>query len=209
MASEARPNKAIATGIAVWDVPQPAVAGERFAIKAGVKSEAGNKLAGCTIEVCDANGTVVARGKLGAAPLADTDALYWTTLEVTAPVQPGVTEFTARFVPDQSAPDHETTVSRFNIAVVRPPEHTLTVKTFDRETTAPLEGVEIRIGPYRARTDASGRANMRLCKGDYRLQVWKSWHDAPPTPLMVEADTVVDIAVVHIPEEHPDARWIM
>jgi hypothetical protein len=201
-------NKTTATSIAVWDVPQPAVAGERFTIKAGAKSAAGHALSKCSVEVCAPDGAVVAAGKLGATPLADTDALYWAALEVPAPAQAGVAEFKVRFAPDQSAPAHEAAVSRFSIAVVGKPEHTLTVKTFDKDTAAPLEGVEIRVGPYRSRTDASGRAEVRLCKGEYRLHVWKSGHDTPQTQLKVESDSAVEVAMVHIPEEHPDARWI-
>ena len=75
--------------LAVWDVPMPAVAGETFSIKVGAKSSSGRALAGGRVEVSDAKGAVVASGALGGAPWADTEALYWTALDVPAPANAG------------------------------------------------------------------------------------------------------------------------
>mgnify|MGYP003343211856 CR=1 FL=1 len=71
--------------LAVWDVPMPVVAGERFTMKVGAKSSAGHSLTHRKVEVCTAAGSVVASGVLGEAPLAGTEALYWTALEAPAP----------------------------------------------------------------------------------------------------------------------------
>ena len=90
--------------LAVWDVPMPVVAGEKFSIKVGAKSASGRALAGCRVEVSDAAGTVVASGTLGDKPWPGTEALYWTALDVPAPAQQQLAEYAVRFIPAPVSP---------------------------------------------------------------------------------------------------------
>src|SRR5437868_10207506 len=73
--------------LAVWDVPMPVTAGEKFAVKIGAKSSSRRELAGYRVAVTDVAGVLAASGALGTAPLPGTEALYWTMLEVTAPAR--------------------------------------------------------------------------------------------------------------------------
>lgn len=184
--------------IAVWDVPLPVVAGARFAIKVGVKSQGRAPKIG-TVEVCSPDGQVVASGKLGAEPWPDTEALYWVELGVPAPVQTGLCEYAVR------AGD---ATSRFSVAAVAKPEHRLTVTITEKAKATPLADVEVRLGAFHARTDAAGRAELQVGKGAYQLQVWRWAYDASPVPVEINGDASIEIAMVHIPEEHPDARWV-
>ena len=181
-------------GLAVWDVPMPVVAGGTFSIKAGAKAKAGTK-----VEVADAAGKVVAAGTLGDQPLAGTDALVWTTLDVPSPAKAEVAEYTVR-VGDVS--------SRFSAVAAAKPEHTLTVQIKERDTSEALAGVEIRLGAFHARTDKSGRAELRVSKGVYQLQLWRNGHIAQPQSITIDDDVTIALTMVHVPEEHPDARWV-
>ena len=183
--------------IAVWDVPLPAVTGEHFAIKVGVKSQ--RAASDGAVEVCDGGGKVVASARLGGEPWPGTEALRWTAIKVPAPASHGLAEFTVRCAGASS---------RFCVAVVGKPEHRLTVKVAERGSAAPLEGVEIRLGAFHARTDAAGRAELKVCKGAYRLQAWKAAHDAPALPIEINGDLSLEVVMVHVPEDHPDARWV-
>src|SRR5262249_40562357 len=78
-----------ATSLAVWDVPSPVVMGSSCSIKVGAKSAADCALKDAEIEVCDESGAVAARRRLGDAPWPGTSALYWTTVELTAPDHEG------------------------------------------------------------------------------------------------------------------------
>ena len=196
------------TSLAVWDVPMPAVAGETFTIKVGVKSASGRALAGCRVEVSDAAGAMVASGQLGQTPWPETEALYWTSLDVPAPTEPQLADYDVRFVPGQGQSDHEASASRFSVAAATKPEHGLTVKVTEQSTAAALDGVEIRLGPFHGRTDAAGRAELRVCKGAYQLQLWRNAHIAEPQPLTVDGNVSLELTMVHVPEEHPDARWV-
>jgi hypothetical protein len=193
------------TSLAVWDVPMPAVAGEKFSIKVGAKSAAGRALAGGRVEVSDASGAVVASGRLGETLWPETEALYWAELNMPAPVKQQVAEFTVRFVPDR---DHQAATSRFSVVVAVKPEHTLIVNVAEQTTKAALEGVEIRLGPFHARTDKSGRAELRVSKGAYQLQLWRNAHIAAPQPISIDGNVNVELTMAHVPEEHPDARWV-
>lgn len=189
---------------AVWDVPMPVVAGEKFAIKVGAKSASGNALSGARIEVSDATGAVVASGALGDTPWAGTEALYWAALEVPAPRDRDVADYTVRRMPEDSG----AVPTRFSIAVAAKPVYTLTVTVTERDTQEALDGVEIRVGPFRARTGKNGRAEVRVARGDFQLQLWRTAHIAEPQPIRVGRDDSLELTMVHVPEEHPDARWV-
>ena len=73
--------------------------------------------------------------------------------------------------------------TRFSVAAAAKPEHKLTVQVTERDSKAALDGVEIRLGPFHARTDKAGRAELRVCKGEYQLQLWRTAHIAPPQPI--------------------------
>jgi hypothetical protein len=174
----------------------PVVAGERIAIKVGATAAAGK-----TVEVCDSAGKAVASGTLGDKPLAGTEALFWTSLEIPAPAKNGAAEYTVRLAGGHGS-------SRFNVAVAAKPEHTLTVTITEQDSKEPLGGVEIRLGPFHARTGKDGRAELRIAKGDYQLQLWRTAHLARPTPINISGDKTLALTMLHVPEEHPDARWV-
>jgi hypothetical protein len=197
------------TSLAVWAIPEPAAAGEQFAIKVGAKSSSDCELAGCGIEVRDAAGAAVASGCLGDTPWPGTNALFWTELHLQAPAEPGLATFVAQFDAAEVDLPHEGSRSPFTVAVVAPPAHVLTVKVIAKETAAPIEDAQIRLGPYRAATDGAGLAQVRMPKGRYELIVWKAGYDAPAMPLAIDADTFVEVEARAQPEEDPDARWKM
>jgi hypothetical protein len=191
--------------LAIWDIPMPVVAGEGFSIKVGAKAASGRALAGSRIEVTGADGAVVASGALGDTPWPQTDALYWTSHEVPAPAKAGLAEFAVRLAP---GPNHDAATARFSVAAAARPEHTLAIAVTELQTKAALADVEIRLGPFHARTDTAGRAAIRICKGAYELRLWRAAHVAEPMSLTVDGDTSIALTITHVPEEHPDARWV-
>ena len=197
-----------AVSLAVWDVPMPAIVGEKFSIKVGAKSASGRALAGCRIEVSDSAGAVVSTGKLGDKPWPGTEALYWTTLDIKDPAAQSVAEYSVRFVAGQGEPAHHAVATRFSVAATARPEHKLTVKVTERDTAAALDGVEIRVGAFGARTDVAGLAELQVCKGEYQLQLFRTAHIAPAKPIKIDGDASVELTMRHVPEDHPDARWV-
>jgi hypothetical protein len=194
--------------LAVWDVPMPVVAGEKFSIKVGAKSASGRALAGCRIEVSDATGAVVATGTLGKAPWPETEALYWTPIDMPAPVRQQFAECAVRLMSNADDPTHNAMATRFSLTATAKPEHKLTVKVTEQTTAAALGGVEIRLGSFRARTNAAGQAELLVCKGEYQLQLFRTAHIAPFQPININGDAGVELTMLHVPEDHPDARWV-
>jgi hypothetical protein len=113
-----------------------------------------------------------------------------------------------RFIPDPREPAYDALATRFSIVATAKPEHKLTVKVTEQATTGALEGVEVRLGSFRARTNAAGRAELHVCKGEYQLQLCRTAHIAPAKPIKIEGDTSIELTMVHVPEDHPDARWV-
>jgi hypothetical protein len=201
--------KPYATSLAVWDIPSPVVTGEKCAIKVGAKSSAGIALDGQRIEIRDAAGTVLGHGSLAAAPLPGTSALHWTELELSAAAAPGMHAWSARFAAADLALEHDGATYKFDVVVVPPPEHRLTVRVIERDSATPIADAQLRLGAYWAATDARGRAEIAMPKGSYRLTVWKVGYEAPPTRVEVTADLTVEVAMLPVPEENPDAAWMM
>jgi hypothetical protein len=193
--------------LAVWDVPMPVVAGEKFSIKVGAKSASGRALAG-RVEVIDSSGTVVATGRLGGAPWPETEALYWTALDMPAPAQQQLAEYAVRLIPNPSEPAQNALTTRFCIVVTARPEHKLTVKVTEQTTHEALAGVEVRLGSFGARTNAAGQAEVHVCGGEYQLQLFRTAHIAPGKPIKIDKDTCIELTMLHVPEDHPDARWV-
>jgi hypothetical protein len=198
-------TKGDAISLAVWDVPMPVVAGEAFAIKVGARSASGRTVAGGRIEVRDAIGAVVASGTLGKAPWPGTEALYWAALNVPAPREQHVAEYAVGFVAN---PEPDAAATWFSVAAAAKPEHTVTVKVTAQNTKVALGDVEIRLGAFHARTDASGQAELKVCTGEYQLQLWRNAHLTPHKQIVINSDVSVELTMVHVPEEHPDARWV-
>jgi hypothetical protein len=145
-----------AISLAVWSIPSPVVAEARFAIEVGAKSSAGTALAAEHVEVHDESGEVVSVGYLGEAPYPGTTALYWTIIELVAPPREGLRTWSAEFEPRDSDLPHERMSTTFSI----PPQHRLTIKVIESDTTTPIADAQVRHGPYRATTDPLGLAEI-------------------------------------------------
>jgi hypothetical protein len=197
--------------LAVWGMPEAVAAGERFTIKVGAKSSAGADsgvdLGRGRIALRNSTGAIVASGFLSGAAWPGTSALFWAEVELQAPAAPGVRAFSADFDASDLDPPHSGASFRFDVTVVEPPEHIVTVKVTDKETAAPVAEAQVRLGPHRAVTDASGLAEMRTAKCRFDLRVWKAGYDAPVVAVDIDGDTFVQVDVTAIPEEDPDARW--
>lgn len=202
-------TKPHATSLAVWAVPSPVVMRERFRIKVGAKSAAGCRLGGTKVLVSNQNGSLIAQGSLQDTPWPGTSALYWTEVEVPAPSQEGMFWYTVSFAATDVATPHEQSSSKFSVAIVRPPEHRLTIEVFERDSKAPIEDAQVRLGAYRAATDPSGRAEVAMPKGTYDLTVWKVGYEAPVRTVDVREDASVQVEAVIVPPENPDAAWLM
>jgi hypothetical protein len=197
------------TSLAVWDIPSPVVMGERFEIKVGAKSAGDYELKGYEIEVCDKDGTVVARGQLQDTPWPGTTALYWTTVDMIAPDQEGLSGWSVRFAAADLAIPHDGAVAEFSVAVVRPPEHRLAVKVIEKESRAPIEDVQVRLGAYRGATGQLGLAEIMMPKGAYELHIWKAGYEAPSQTVDIDQDTSLEVEASIVPEADPDAAWTM
>ena len=98
---------------------------------------------------------------------------------------------------------------RFSGSPRRSPTYTLTVQVTEQDSKEALGGVEIRLGPFHGRTDKAGRAELRVCGGEYRLELWRNaYHRAAQSRSAIQGDSSVELTMLHVPEEHPDARWV-
>jgi hypothetical protein len=197
------------TSLAVWGMPSPVVTGQSFPVKVGAKSAAGCDLRGCPIEIRDENDNVMASGCLAEEPWQGTSALYWTELELKAPPVSGMVAWSVRLTAAELALPHDGASARFTVAIVEPPEHRLTVKVVDQATAAPIADVQVRLGAYRGATDQSGLAEIMMPKGTFDLAIWKAGYEAPAQTVAIDADLTVEVPVVAMPEENPDAAWLM
>jgi hypothetical protein len=193
----------------VWDIPSPLVINRPFKVKVGVKCSAMCRLVGQVVEVRDESGTRMGQGRLDDTPWPGTAALYVAEVNLVGPAAEGTSVWTASFANPELALPHSEASAAFSFRTAMAPEHKVTVKVTDKDTDAPLEQVHVRLGSYRASTNAQGLAILELPTGMYELDAWKvGYDDTPPRTLEVGADLVVHVETGLTLEKNPDDEQV-
>jgi Carboxypeptidase regulatory-like domain len=195
------------TSLAVWDVPSPVVRNARFDVKAGAKCTSHCTLAGKVIEIRDESGELIGSGALGDATLPGTTALAFTTIALKAPRKLALNSWTASFAPSELKLPHGSAMSRFTFVTVAEPEHSVSVTVVNKATKTPIAGAQVRLGVYRAETDESGAAKVRVPKGAFPLVVTRPGYKMPERNIEVAKNVRVRIAAEQLPPEDPHALW--
>ena len=193
------------TSLAVWDVPSPVVRNARFEVKAGAKCTFHCALAGKVIEIRDESGKLIGSSALGEATLPGTTALAFTTISLKAPRKRALNSWTASFAPSELKLPHGSAASRFTFVTVAEPEHSVSVTVVNKETKKPIAGAQVRLGVYRAETNESGAAKVRVPKGAFPLVVTRPGYKMPERKIEVAKDVRVRIAAEQLPPEDPHA----
>jgi hypothetical protein len=192
-----------ATSLAVWANPSPVVMGNPFTIKVGAKSSGACELQGAQVEIQDETGGRIGVGTLGETPWVDTGALYWTEVDLAAPMKEGVVSWSVRFAPAALKIPHDGSSAEFSFATVRPPEHCVTVKVVEKGTGVPIANAQVRVGAHRASTDESGLATLKTSSGTYDVAAWKGGYQSPSMTVAVTEDVGVQIEAAVIPKVDP------
>jgi hypothetical protein len=196
-----------ATSLAAWDVPSPVVAGEKFPVKVGAKCTSCCALSGQRVELRNEGGSVLTAGPLGEAVWPGTEGLYWTELELTAPLEEGLHKCSVAFSACDHALPHRGTTAALSFVTVGPGRHRVCVAIVERETKAPIAEAQVRLGYYRSATDAAGVARFTAASGAHRLFVWKADFSAPEQVIDVEQDLDLVVEAEALPKEDPYERW--
>jgi len=196
--------KAHTTKVNVWDAPPAIGLGERFGLKVGVKCPCGCALAGQPFTIHDETGTEVASGTLGDGIFPTTQALYYADTTLTAPAGAalGNHKWSVRFPATGLEPPHAASAAEFGIIFVPAPEHVVTIAAVDSEKRTPLAGAIVTMHPYRAVTDESGIAKLKVPKGAYTLFVSARTYTSDKASVEVTGDlrTQARLAVEVRPE---------
>jgi hypothetical protein len=182
------PAELHAAELTVWDVPSAIVAGERFKTMVGVRCSAGCNLGGREIGIYDQAGSRVSEVKLGREVWPGTEALYFAEVEAKAPIETGSHQWAAKIAGWDSELPHAAGALPVALRVVSTPECEVTVKAVDRETQAPIQGACVVMHPYRAMTDETGIAKVRVARGQYDILVSGSRYMPVFTSVEVTAD---------------------
>jgi hypothetical protein len=201
-------GKSHRTSVAVWGAPTPVTVGSTFTVKVGVKCSEGCRLAGQVVRVSDEAGSCVAEGRLGEMPWPGTRGLHVAELGLPATATEGLSHWRGSFPGDAIAPPHESASTLFSFRTVQRPEHTVVVEVKERESGAPLEGVGVFLGIYRAATDARGRAELKLPKGAYTLAVRRRGFEAPSLSVAVDRELTFSLQMGLVPEADHDRNEV-
>lgn len=189
----------------VWDVPSAIVAGERFKVSVGVRCSAGCNLGDRALGIFDHEGSRVGTVTLGHDVWPGTDALYFAGIEAAAPLEAGSYEWEIRIPDWDSELPHASGALPLCICVVSAPDCEVTVSAFDREQQTPIRGARVVMHPYRAVTDESGIARIRVSRGQYDLLVSGSKYLPVCTSIDVTGDVLSSVALdADLPEEPPE-----
>lgn len=203
-----KPHK---TSMTVWDVPSPVVLGGKFKIKAGVLCSVGCKLTSKKIQIFDARGSNVGTASLSQEPWSNAGPMYWAEVELEAPAEQQVYDWTAKFsrpAPEMASPEdleHEESAYPFAFATTRAPDHVVRLEVIDKEQRTPVPNADVALFPeggfpYRTRTDALGTASLNVSKGHYEIYVALMDYENYKTTAEVDSDVTIQAEFVY----HPD-----
>jgi len=184
------------TTLAVWDLSSPVVSGRPPRLKVGVSCISGCNLSGTPVDVYNDAGERIGSGTLESGPWPATAALYWAELELDAPEREGDVSLHIHAKPTKP---HAEATSSVTFVVSRPPEHRITLHVIDKTSGAPLGGVELRLGRFRAATNDAGVAHIEVPGGTYDVGTWKNGYDVVSTTIAVTSDTTVHLELTAVP----------
>ena len=160
--------------------------------------------AGAVVQGVEINEHMV---RLGREKWPGTEALHWVEVALNAPTEQGVSSWTAALDTTALALPHVAYPCDFTVPVTDVPGHRITVTIVDKATGAPLDEAIVRVGAFRATTDANGCATLHVPRGVAQIVVWKAGFDVPDAEIDVQADADVRVDAKGVREEDPDARW--
>lgn len=194
--------------IVVWDVPSPVGAAAPFAVNVGVRCTAGCNLHGRTIEIRDAGGEVLATSTLGETPAAGTEGLYFVRVELSGPEAVGPHSWSVSMPKVPMRTTHNPPAPATLAFLAAPPgNHRVQVQLSDEQTGSPIASATVRMGPYRAHTDATGTVSLQVPRGDYAVRIMKNTYVAPDRPIVVDRDIELKLAISVPPEKDPYERY--
>jgi hypothetical protein len=178
--------KAHAVYLNAWDVPTAIPADERFKLKIGLKCSAGCNLAGQRLRILDTDGSEADIVATGPTPWPGTEALYVAEAEIAAPAGVGRHAWRIETAAWNTTLPHGAGTLPLSLNAVPTPDCTVTIVAVDSEKGAPIRGATVVIHPYRAKTDADGKASIRLSRGQYDALV--------SAPRCIPVTTTIEVA---------------
>jgi hypothetical protein len=189
----------------IWDLPPAIVAGERFSFTVGAKCSAGCDLSGQGLRILGHDGSERCAITLGGDVWPGTDALYFAEVAVEAPRTAGTYQWEVRAAAWESELPHAAGAVDLRLKVVDAPDCEVTVEAVDSDTQSPIKDARVVMYPFRAVTDESGVAKLKVSKGRYDILVSASKYIPVSTTVEVTADMVTKTALdVDPPWEPPD-----
>lgn len=186
------------TSMAVWDVQSPVAAGCSLEATVGVRCSAACALTGQLVQVLDDEEAINGEARLGPTPLEGTDALYWTTVGLTAPATSGLTTRLVRLADTLGVP-HEPVRASFTFMTTPPSECRVVLTVMAAESGSHVPDTEVRVGLFRAVTDGQGAARVDVPRGSYEVTIRRDGYDAVPFSLDVTSDMAVTIEAKRVP----------
>ena len=187
-----------------WDLPSAITAGEAFRFHVGMKCSNGCKLDGAAFTVRDEGGTIVASGRLPGAIWPGSSALQYAEVQAVAPLDIGSHPWTLEFAGPSEGIAHSPGALSIPVRTVAAPDHEITIEVVDRESGAPLEGVNLIMHPYRATTDRNGLARMKVAADHYELHA--SGLQRLPYRDHLDATKPVELRILMALEQH-QSHW--
>jgi len=188
--AEAGADQPHALQLTAWDVPSAIGAGEYFRVAVGAKCSAGCNLGGRELSLFDQGGAQVGTVKLSHETWPGTEALYFAEVEAKAPLVAGSRQWEAKIAGWDAELPHAAGSIPVIVRVVGSPDCEVTVRAIDREKQTPIKGARVVMHPYRAVTDESGIAKVRVAKGQYDILVSGSQYLPAATSVEVTADMI-------------------
>lgn len=175
----------------VWGIPSAIPSGTAFRVNIGLRCVSGCSSAHWGFVIADESGTEILAGQVGDSPAPGTEALHFAEIELNAPRTEGQHVWQIRpTCPEHTLP-HVAVPADLNLNVVRQPEHVIRVRAVDALTGSPVNRAKVVAHPFRALTDADGRAEIAVPRGSYTVFVSGQQY----FPVRQQAEIAADVEI--------------
>lgn len=198
-------SKAHPVSLSVWNVPSAVSARDKFRVTVGAKCPAGCCLAGLTVRVLREDGQELASAKLGDTPMGVSGTMYWVDFPM-KDMEEGRHTCRAELVLPQDDETHTAKDCEFTVNVREAAQFSAEVEVFSKASGKRIADADVMLHPWKARTDAQGKAVLRVPCGQYRLIVsGQDVYDTYGETVLVQSDVALKVYLADSPPPVDDA----
>jgi hypothetical protein len=194
--------------ILVWGMKSAVIASEQFQVTVGIRCCCGCNLAQRRLAIHDDMGGLIEETTVPNEIWPGSEAVYFVDTSMRGPALAGRSAWEVRAVSSQEEVVHFSEPAKFAVSTVPSAECNVIVRALDSNGSAPLGRATVCMHPFRATSDETGVAKLRVPKGEYRLLVSAPSYVAVSRRVKITNDYSTCVKLIGDRIQNPYSDWV-